>query len=104
MIFRLLLVALGVVALVGSLAIERPERFAIIWPTAVLIVLLAAGSIAAHAVPLHRVGLVCAIATLVCGFFLLSRAEVQIPLAGAVVVLQAVAITDAFVRAPTRRA
>ena len=102
MIFRVLLLLVGGAALAGSLAIERPERFAITFSSATLIVLLAAGSVASNAIPLQRIGLVCAIATLICGFGLLSRGEVHVPLAAAIVVLQLVAIIAGLGRLPRR--
>jgi cytochrome c556 len=93
-ILRIALLALGLAALAGSIAVARPERFAITWSTGVLIAVLAAGAVASDAVPLRRVALVCSVLTLLAGFGLLYRGEVHIPLAAAVVVLQAVALTE----------
>jgi hypothetical protein len=92
MILRLLLLAIGLAALAGSLAIERPERFAITFPCAALAAVVAAGAIAADAVPLRRVPLACSIATLACALALFGRSETQIPLAAAIVVLQLAAL------------
>jgi len=93
MILRLILVAAGLVALAGSLAIERPERFAITLPSAVVVIVVAAGAVAADAFPLRRLPLACSCATLVCGVALLSRSMSEIALAAAIVALQLVALT-----------
>ena len=93
MTLRLLLLATGLVALAGSLAIDRPERFALTLPCAVVAIVVAAGAVAADAVPLRRVELACSIATLACGLaLLLGRGETQIPVATAIVVLQLAAL------------
>ena len=99
MILRLLLLAAGLVALAGSLAIGRPERFVITWPCALFVIVVAAGAIAADAVPLRREALACSVATLACGVALLSRGEMQIPLAGAIVALQLVALAAPWLAA-----
>jgi hypothetical protein len=88
MILRLVLLAAGLVALAGSLAIDRPERFVITYPCAVLVIIVAAGAVAADAFPLRRAPLACSAATLACGMALLGRGETQIPVAAAIVALQ----------------
>jgi hypothetical protein len=93
-ILRGLLLLAGAVALAGSIAVDRPERFAITAPCGILTIVVAAGAIAADAVPLRRVPLACSVATLGLAFALvLWRAEVQIPIAAAIVALQVAAVT-----------
>lgn len=85
----------GLAALAGSIAIGRPERFAVTAPCALLIFVVAAGAIAADAVPLRRIPLACSVATLVLGLALLAgRGETQIPVAAAIVILQVVGLTS----------
>jgi hypothetical protein len=91
-ILRLALLAVGLVALAGSIAVARPERFAITLPCALLTIVLAAGAVASDSVPLRRVALACSVATLACGVALLGRGETQIPVAAAIAVLQVVAL------------
>jgi hypothetical protein len=92
-ILRALLLLAGVVALAGSIAVERPERFAITGPCGLLVIVVAAGAIAADAVPLRRVPLACSAATLVLGLVLLvGRGEIQIPVAAGIVALQVAAL------------
>ena len=93
MIFRVFLAAVGAAALVASLAVERPERFGLIWPCALLMVIVAAGAVAADAVPLRRIPLACSIVTVALGACLFSRAPVQIPLSIGIVTVQFVALT-----------
>lgn len=96
MILRLLLAATGLAALLGSLAIERPERFAITMPCAVLTLVLAAGAIAGDAIPLRRIPLACSIASLLLAVALAGiRSEAQIPIAAAMVAVPVVAIVAA---------
>jgi hypothetical protein len=101
-IFRFVLLATGGLALIASLAVERPERFAFIWPSALLTVIVAAGAIAADAVPLRRIPLVCSVATFILGALLFSRAEVQVPLAAAIVVVQIIGIAARLTRSQPR--
>jgi hypothetical protein len=91
-IFRLVLLAVGALALTGSLAIERPERFAVTGLCALVTVIVAAGAIAADAVPLRRIPLFCSVATLVLGAALFSRSEVHIPLSAGIVAAQVIGI------------
>lgn len=66
-------VVLGVVAaviLVTQLLIGRPESLTFAFIGGLLIFVVAAGSIAADAIPLHAVALVCSVATLICGLLL----------------------------------
>lgn len=92
MILRLILLAAGLAALAGSLAIERPERFGITFPCAALVIVVGAGAVAADAFPLRRLPLACSAATLACGVALLGRGETQIPIAAAIVALQLAAL------------
>ncbi len=92
MILRLILLAAGLVALAGSIAIARPDRFSITIPCALLVIVVAAGAVAADAFPLRRAALACSAATLACGVALLGRGEAQIPVAAAIVALQLAAI------------
>ncbi len=102
MTLRLLLLATGLVALAGSLAIDRPDSFVITLPCAVVAIVLAAGAVAADAVPLRRLELACSIATLACAAALLLRVMTQVPVTAAIVVLQLVAL--AAPRLAARRA
>lgn len=96
MTLRLILLAAGLAALAGSLVVGRPERFAITAPCGLLVLVVAAGAIAADAIPLRRVPLVCAIATLLLGLALIAgRGDTQIPVAAAIVALQGVALAAA---------
>ncbi len=89
MIIRGILLLAGLVALAGSVALERPERFAITAPCALVVIVVGAGAIAADAVPLRRIPLACSLATLALGAALLiSRGETQIPVAAAIVACQ----------------
>lgn len=91
MILRGLLGAIGLVALIASLAIGRPERFALTLPCGLAVVVVAAGTIAADAFPLRRRALACSIVTALCGVALLSR-QLEVLPAVLIVVLQAVAL------------
>ncbi|MGE0028841.1 MAG: hypothetical protein AB7U07_17260 [Thermoleophilia bacterium] len=92
MIIRAILLLAGGAALAASIAIERPERFSVTAPCALLVIVVGAGAIAADAVPLRRIPLACSAATLVLGVALLnSRGETQLPLAAAIVVCQVAA-------------
>jgi len=98
MILRGLLVAVSLFGLVGAVAVDRPERFAIMLPVAILTVVIGAGSVAAEAFPLRRVPLAASVATLGCGFALFSRGEVHLPVAATLVALQILAIAGALPR------
>jgi len=92
-ILRALLLLTGAVALAGSIAVDRPERFSITAPCGLLVIVVAAGAIAADAVPLRRVPLACSAASLVLGGVLVvGRGEIQIPVAAAIVALQVAAL------------
>ena len=104
MIWRVLLLAAGLATLVASLAIERPDRFAVTMPSALLVVVVAAGAIAADAFPLRRLALACSVLSLVLGLALLAgRGETQVPVAAAIVLLQALALSDPSVRVVNAR-
>ena len=92
MTLRILLLAVGLVALAGSIAVARPESLAITLPCALLTIVLAAGAVAADSVPLRRLALACSVATLACGVALLGRGETQIALSAAIVALQLLAL------------
>jgi hypothetical protein len=99
-ILRALLLAAGLAGLVASLALGRPERFAVTLPCALLVVVVAAGAVAADAIPLRRAALACSALTLLCGLALLARGA-EIPLTAAIVVLQIAAV---LTPRPLRRA
>ena len=93
MILRAILLVTGLAALAGSIAIDRPERFGITAPCALVVIVVGAGAIAADAVPPRRIRLACSIATFGLGVaLLLSRGEPQIPLASASVMCQLAAV------------
>jgi hypothetical protein len=88
-ILRGLLLLTGVVALTGSIAFDRPERFAVTAPCGLVAFVVGAGAIAADAVPLRRIPLVCSVLTTALGILLvLGRGETQLPAAAAIVVCQ----------------
>lgn len=93
MILRAILLLAGIAALAGAIAVGRPERFGITVPCGLVVIVVAAGAIAADAVPLRRVALACSCATLALGVVLVvARGEVQIPVAAAIVLLQVAAV------------
>ena len=60
----------------GSLAVDRPERFAITAPCGLLVtIVVGAGAIAADAVPLRRIPLACTVVTFVLGVVLVVGAR-----------------------------
>jgi hypothetical protein len=92
-ILRAVLLLAGILALAGSIAVERPERFGITAPCALVVIVAGAGAIAADAFPLRRIPLACSIATFALGVALLiNRGETQIPLASAIVMCQLAAV------------
>ena len=101
MIWRLLLLAAGLTALAASLAIERPDRFAITLPCAIVTIVVAAGAIAADSVPLRRLALACSCGSLGLGLaLLLGRGEIQVPIAAGIVALQGIALAHGRRRSP----
>jgi hypothetical protein len=90
-ILRGILFAVGLVALAGSIALDRPELFAITLPCALAALVVGAGAVAADAIPLRRVALACSIGTILLALALLGRVEAQAPLAAGIAVLQVVA-------------
>ena len=89
MILRAILLLAGVVALGGSIAVDRPERFSITAPCGLLVIVVGAGAIAADAVPLRRIPLAFTVATFVLGVVLVvARGEIQIPVAAGIVACQ----------------
>lgn len=92
MTLRLVMVVLGAAATVAALALGRPDSFAVTMPSALLIFVVAAGALAADAVPLRRVPLACSVLTLACAVAMVLRSEWQAGLAAAVVALQLLAL------------
>ena len=88
---RILIAALALVALVASALIPAPASFALSGPTAILILLLGFGAIAADALPLQPVPLVCSILTVPLAVLLMARPVPGVLLAGAILALQIVA-------------
>jgi hypothetical protein len=91
-IFRIPLLIVAIAAVAGALAIDRPERFAITSIAGFLTILLAAGAIAADAVPLRRVQIVCGAVALVAGFGLLGRADIHLAISVSLVALHLVGL------------
>ncbi len=91
MILRGILFAIGLVALAGSIALDRPELFAITLPCALVAIVAGAGAVAADAVPLRRAALACSIGTVLLALALLGRVEAQASLAAGIAALQVVA-------------
>ena len=93
MILRAILLLAGLVALAGSIAFDRPERFAITAPCGLIVFVVGAGAIAADAVPFRRIPLACSILTTALGILLVvGRGETQLPVAAAIVVCQLAAV------------
>jgi hypothetical protein len=67
---RVVLGLLAAIVLVTQLLIGRPESLSFAFIGGLLMFVVAAGSIAADAIPLHTAALVCSVATLVCGLLL----------------------------------
>lgn len=91
MILRGLLLAIGLVALAGAIALDRPELFGITLPCALAAIVLGAGAVAADAVPLRRIALACSIGTVLLAAALLGRVPAEAPLAAGIAALQVVA-------------
>lgn len=91
MILRGLLLAIGLVALAGSIALDPPDLFRITLPSALAAIVVGAGAVAADAVPLRRAALACSIGTVVLAFALLGRVEPQAAVAAGIAALQVVA-------------
>ena len=103
MILRAILLLAGLVALAGSIALERPERFGITAPCGLVVIVVGAGAIAADAVPLRRIPLACSVATVALGVLLLvARGEIQIPVAAAIVACQLAAARGQLAAAQAR--
>jgi hypothetical protein len=90
-ILRWILFAIGLAALAGSIALDRPEVFAITLPCALATIVVGAGAVAADAVPLRPVALACSIGTILLAVALLGRVGAQAPLAAGIAVVQVVA-------------
>ena len=88
---RILIVVLALAALVASVAVPAPGSFAIAGPAAILIFLLGCGSIAADALPLRGVPLICSILTVPLAVALILRPIPAVVCAVLILVLQAVA-------------
>jgi len=90
-ILRGILFAIGLVALAGSIALDRPEAFGITLPCALAAIVVGAGAVAADAVPLRPIALACSIGTILLALALLGRVDAQIPLAAGIAALQVLA-------------
>lgn len=88
---RALIAALALVALAASALIPAPGSFALAGPAAILIFLLGCGSIAADALPLRPVPLVCSILTAPLAVALILRPLPAAACAAAILALQAIA-------------
>jgi hypothetical protein len=95
---RVLIAVLALVALVASLLIPAPDSYAISGPAALLILLLGCGSVAADALPLQRVPLVCSIATVPLALILFTPLVPGAVVAAVILALQAAAWRGARVR------
>lgn len=87
---RIAIALLALIAAVAGLLIEQPEVFAFSSSAALLIFLIGCGSIAADALPLKRVPLVCSVLTVPLAVLLFRPFEVT-PIALAILVLQGIA-------------
>ena len=88
---RIAIAVLALVAFVAGLLIPQPEVFAISGTCATVIFLLGCGSIAADALPLRGVPLVCSILTVPVAVALIAQ-PFSVPFyAGVILVLQGVA-------------
>ena len=88
---RILIAVLALAALVASALIPAPQSFSISGPAAILILLLGFGSIAADALPLQRVPLVCSIATVPLAVLLIVQPLPGVVIAAAILGLQGAA-------------
>lgn len=88
---RILISVLALIALVASALIPAPESYSISGPAAILILLLGFGSIAADALPLRGVPLVCSIITVPLALLLIVQPVPGVVIAGAILLLQGVA-------------
>ena len=88
---RITIAVLALLALVASAAIPAPGSFIVAGPAAILIFLLGCGSIAADALPLRGVPLVCSILTVPLAVALMLRPIPAVVCALLILVLQGVA-------------
>ena len=88
---RILIAVLALAALVASALIPAPQSFSISGPAAILILLLGFGAIAADALPLQRVPLVCSIATVPLAVLLIVQPLPGVVIAAAILGLQGAA-------------
>ena len=88
---RILIAVLALAALVASALIPAPQSFSISGPAAILILLLGFGAIAADALPLQRVPLVCSIATVPLAVLLIVQPLPGVVFAAAILGLQGAA-------------
>ena len=91
MILRGILFAIGLVALAGAIALDRPDLFAITLPSALAAIVVGAGAVAADAIPLRPIALACSVGTVVLAAALLGRVPAEVPLAAGIAALQVVA-------------
>ena len=87
---RALLLGLGLVVLVSSLAIDEPEVLRVRGPAAILAFVVGAGALAADAVPLRPVGAACAAGTMLLALAVLAQLPAQPALGAMIAALQLV--------------
>jgi hypothetical protein len=90
-ILRISIAVLALLALVASALIPAPGSFIVAGPAAILIFLLGCGSIAADALPLRGVPLVCSIATVPLAVALILRPIPAVACALLILLVQGVA-------------
>ena len=88
---RIAIAVLALLALVASAVIPAPGSFIVAGPAAILVFLLGCGSIAADALPLRGVPLVCSVLTVPLAVALMLRPIPAVVCALLILVLQGVA-------------
>ena len=88
---RILIAALALIAFAGTAVVPAPGSYAIAGMTGIAILLLGCGSIAADALPLQRVPLVCSIATVPLAVLLIVQPLPGVVIAAAILGLQGAA-------------
>ena len=76
---RIVLSLLAGIALVAQLLIGRPQSLSAAFVCGLLMFVVAAGSVAADAIPLRAVALGCSVATLACGLLLALAGFASVP-------------------------
>jgi hypothetical protein len=92
-VLRVVLGLLAAVVLIAQLVIGRPSSLAFAFICGLLMFVVAAGSVAADAIPLRTAALACSLATLACGLLLGLSGFLSTPTA--VVALVALALQPA---------